>query len=51
MINLALFGCGRRTCQLLDALNQDEFYRVHAVYDLREESALNMVRQRGLRIQ
>ena len=47
MINLALFGCGRRTCQLLDALNQDEFYRVHAVYDLREESALNMVRQRG----
>ena len=47
MIRLGLYGCGNRTKALLDSLIQDEFYKVHAAYDLRRESAAALVAQYG----
>ena len=47
MIKLALYGCGNRTKQLLDALRSDEFYCVHAVFDINTEAAESLVKEYG----
>ena len=43
MIKLALYGCGNRTKQLLDALRSDEFYCVHAAFDVNMQAAEELV--------
>ncbi|MBP5182522.1 MAG: Gfo/Idh/MocA family oxidoreductase [Lentisphaeria bacterium] len=47
MIHLALYGCGRRTRQLLDALRSDDFYCVHACYDIDPAASESMVKEYG----
>ena len=47
MIKLALYGCGNRTKQLLDALRSDEFYCVHAAFDVNLQAAEDLVREYG----
>ena len=50
MIKLALYGCGNRTKQLLDALRADDFYCVHSVYDINRDAAEKLVNEYGGRI-
>ena len=47
MIRLGLYGCGKRTAALLDSLIQDNFYMVHAVFDLNRESAEKLAGKYG----
>ena len=47
MIKLALYGCGNRTKQLLDSLRADEFYCVHAVFDINTDAAEALVKEYG----
>ncbi len=47
MFNLALYGCGNRTKALLESLIQDKFYKVHAAYDLNQDSASALTTQFG----
>ncbi|MBO7147332.1 MAG: Gfo/Idh/MocA family oxidoreductase [Lentisphaeria bacterium] len=47
MFKLGCYGSGNRTKALLDSLNQDGFYKVHAVYDLNIESAEDFAAQYG----
>ena len=47
MINLGLYGCGNRTKALLNTLINDNFYKVHAAYDLSRASAESLVDQFG----
>ena len=45
MIRLGLYGCGRRTQALLDALWKDEFYTVTRAFDANKESAVSLVKK------
>ncbi len=45
MIRLGLYGCGKRTQALLDALWKDEFYTVTRAYDLMHSSAEALVKK------
>lgn len=47
MIKLGLYGAGARTKTLLDALIQDRFYCVHAVYDLVPQASKALTEQYG----
>ena len=47
MIKLGLYGCGNRTKSLIDTLKYDEFYKVHAAYDLNESAAKALTEKYG----
>lgn len=47
MIRLGLYGSGNRTKTLVDSLIHDDFYKVHAVYDLSQESAAALAAKYG----
>ena len=47
MFKLGLYGCGNRTKALLNALRHDDFYKVHALYDLNTGSAVKLAERFG----
>jgi predicted dehydrogenase len=47
MIKVGLYGSGSRTKALLDSLIHDDFYKVHAVYDLNQDSAAALAAKYG----
>ena len=47
VIRLGLYGCGRRTRALLDSLRADKLYEVVAAYDIRQETATELVEVYG----
>lgn len=47
MIKLGLYGAGNRTKSLIDTFKYDEFYKIHAVYDLNEKAAEALASQYG----